>query len=132
MMEAGYIYMGMQRFKEAYDIFKGVAVLAPDSEVPIVALGGIDFCLGKFESALKWYKQALKLDPESVFAKVYLGETMFFMGKKKEAVKLLEEVSKKDRKGGAGEFARSFLDAINQGFTPDMIKDMNKAKKRKV
>jgi hypothetical protein len=54
MMEAGYIYLGMQKFKEAYEVFKGVAILAPDSDIPLVALGGVDFCVGKFQSAVKW------------------------------------------------------------------------------
>ncbi len=126
MMEAGYIYLGMQRFKESREVFKGVSILSKDSEIPLIALGGVDFCEGKFDSAVTWYKKALKIDPESVFAKVYLGEVLFFAGKKKEAIKLLEEVSGIDRKGGAGEFARAFLDAVNQGFTPEMIRGFKK------
>ena len=130
MMEAGYVYLGMQWFKEAYTIFEGVASLAPDSEIPLVALGGVDFCLGKFKNAIKWYKKALKVDPKSIFAKVYLAESLFFSGKKGEAVKMLQEVSRDDESGGAGDFARALLDAINQGFTPQMLAGMEATKER--
>ena len=121
LMEAGYIYLGMQKFKEAYQVFEGVAAMAPDSDIPLVALGGVDFCLGKFAMAIKWYKKALKIDPTSIFAKVYIGEALFFSGKKEEAIKTLEEVSREDLKGGAGDFARALLDAIKQGFTPQIL-----------
>lgn len=40
MMEAGYIYLGMQKFKEAYNVFEGVVAMAPDSDIPLIALGG--------------------------------------------------------------------------------------------
>ncbi len=121
MMEAGYVYLGMQKYKEAYNVFEGVAALAPDSDIPLVALGGVDFCVGKFANAIKWYKKALKMDPTSIFAKVYIGEALFFLGKREEAVATLEEVGREDSKGGAGEFARALLGAINQGFTPRML-----------
>lgn len=114
MMEAGYIYIGMRRFKEARDLFEGLAALAPESEVPLVALGNVDFCTGKLARAIRFYRQALDLDPASVYAKVYLGEALFFSGKREEATSLLREVSKGDR-GGAGEFARALLDAVRKG-----------------
>lgn len=121
MMEAGYVYLGMQKFKEAYQVFEGVAALAPDSDIPLVALGGVDFCVGKFSSAIKWYKKALKVDPNSIFAKVYIGESLFFSDKKDDAIAMLQEVSRDDPQGGAGDFARALLDAIEQGFTPKML-----------
>lgn len=121
MMEAGYVYLGMQKFKEAYQVFEGVASLAPDSDIPLVALGGVDFCVGKFGSAIKWYRKALKVDPNSIFAKVYIGEALFFSGEKDEAVATLQQVSNEDPGGGAGDFARALVGAINQGFTPKML-----------
>ncbi len=117
MMEAGYIYIGMRRFKEARSLFEGLIVLAPESDVPLVALGNVDFCEGKLPRALKNYKQALKIDPESFFAKIYLGEALLFDGKRDEAMALIKEVAKEDS-GGAGEFARALLDAVKAGFDP--------------
>ncbi len=117
MMEAGYVYLGMRRFKEAKALFEGLCVLAPDSDVPLVALGNVDFCENRVPQAIKSYEQALRIDPKSVFAKVYLGEALIFAGKRDEGVALLKEVAKAD-KGGAGEFATALLDALKQGFEP--------------
>lgn len=117
MMEAGYIYVGMRRFKEARELFEGIAALAPDSEIPHVALGNVDFCEGKLARAVKHYEQALKIDPKSFFAKVYMGEAYFFSGKKEKAIETLSAVARHDR-GGAGDFAKALLDAIKAGFKP--------------
>lgn len=121
MMEAGYIYLGMQRFQEAMEVFEGIALLAPESEVPVVALGSVAFCQGDFKGAIKHYEEALKLDPQSSFAKVYLGEALFFSGKRQEALKLLKEVYAEDRGGPAGDFAVALLEAIENGFTPTSL-----------
>ena len=92
MMEAGYVYLGMQRFTEARKVFEGVSVLAQDSEVPLIALGQVDFCEGKFSKAISKYKKALKMDPESVHAIAYMAEALFFDGENDEAIKLFKEV----------------------------------------
>lgn len=125
LMEAGYIYLGMQRFKEAREIFEGVAVLKPESEIPLVALAGISFCRGKLPEAVRIYKKALQINATSLYAKAYLAETYFFEGKKKEAVVLLKEVSQGEPKGPVGDFARALLDAIEKGFTPETLSQVN-------
>jgi len=121
MMEAGYILLGMQRFKDAAEVFDGLTILAPDSDVPLVALGSVEFCQGKFNQAIKKYKQALKKDPDSIYAMAYMGEALFFMGKRKEAIEQLKHVIKVDKIGRAGDFAKALLDAIKKGFDPDML-----------
>lgn len=121
MIEAGYIFLGMQRFKEAREVFEGVCVLVPDSDVPLIALGSVDFCERKFAQAQRRYKKALKINPDSIFAEAYIGEALFFMGKQAEAIKQLKDVSKKDPKGAAGDFVRALLDAIDKGYTPPML-----------
>lgn len=121
MMEAGYILLGMQKFDKAKEVFEGVTVMAPDSDVPIVALGSVEFCQGKFTQAIKRYKMALKIDPQSTYAQAYMGEALFFLGKKKEAIDALEKVGKIDAGGKAGGFALALLDAINKGFDPAML-----------
>lgn len=128
MMEAGYVYLGMQRFKESRDVFEGVASLAPDSEIPLIALGTVDFCQGKFTNAIRRYKKALKIDPSSVYATAYMGEALFFMGKKAEAVKLLKDVVTKDRDGKAADFAKALLDAIDKGYTPQALSGVDEVK----
>lgn len=128
MMEAGYVYLGMQRFKESRDVFEGVASLASDSEIPQIALGSVDFCQGKFTNAIKHYKKALKVDSMSLYALAYMGEALLFMGKKNEALKQLEEVSKADIKGRAGDFARALIDAVAKGYTPQQLSGVDEIK----
>ena len=120
MLEGGYLYLAMQRFKEAKEVFEGVCVLAPESDVPLVALGNVYFVETKFDEAIKIYKKALDLVPASAFAKAYLGETLFFHNKKTEAKSVLEEASKMDPHGKSGDFARSLLELIEKGFNPQM------------
>lgn len=134
MMEAGYILLGMQRYKEAREVFEGVLAIVPGSEAPLVAIGSVDFCQGKFAQAIKSYKQALDNDAESVYAMAYMGEALFFSGKKKEAIVALKKVSKIDLSGKAGDFARALLDAIDKGFDPDMLsghKEMKEYEEKK-
>lgn len=128
MMEAGYVYVGMQRFKEAREVFEGVAAMAPDSEIPLIAIGSVDFCQGKFTNAIRRYKKALKIEPKSAYALAYMGEALFFMGKKAEAVKHLEEVQKLEPDGKAADFARALLDAIAKGFTPQALSGVDEIK----
>lgn len=121
LMEAGYIYLGMQRFKEAQEVFEGVSAFKPESEIPLVALAGISFCQGKLKEAEKVYEKALKLNPDSLYGKAYLAETLFFDGQRGAAEQLLREVDRAEPQGPVGDFARSLLGAIENGFTPEKL-----------
>jgi len=136
MVEAGFIYLGMQHFPEAKKVFEGVVTLAPDDDIPLVALGNAEFCQGNFKKAQRHYEEALELNPKSIFAKVYMGEALFFEGKRDEAIEVLKAVKTKDAKGAAGGFATVLLNAIHDGFVPKMIKNSEKkvphATKKKV
>lgn len=119
LMEAGYLYLGMLRYKEAQEVFEGVVALAPKSDVPLVALGNV-FCVqAQFDKAIKHYQQALSVDPESAFAQAYLGEALLFKGENGKAMEALEKASQMDPQGKSGDFARSLIELINKGFTPD-------------
>jgi tetratricopeptide (TPR) repeat protein len=128
MMEAGYILLGMRRFKEAQEVMEGISVMAPDSDIPLVAIGSVDFCRGKFRTAIKHYDQALKVNPASAFAKAYRGEALFFMGKTAEARGMLEVVIREDAGGKAATFAKALLDAVDKGFTPGMLTGVDEVK----
>jgi tetratricopeptide (TPR) repeat protein len=119
MLEGGYLYLAMRRFKEAREVFEGVCALAPESDVPLVALGNVSFVETKFDEAIKTYKKAIEIMPKSAFAKAYLGEALFFNNKKTDAEEVLKEASKMDPHGKSGEFARSLLDLIRKGFNPN-------------
>lgn len=129
LMEAGYVYLGMQRYKEAKEVFEGAAVLIPNSEVPLVALGSVFFAQRKFDQAIRFYKKALKINPESPFAHSYYGETLFFRGKKQEALESLKEAVRLDPEGKSGEFALALLAAIKNGFIPPEGPPVSRAKK---
>lgn len=128
MMEAGYILLGMRRFKEAQEVMEGIAVMAPDSDIPLVAIGTVEFCQGKFRTAIKEYERALKLNPGSAYAKAYRAEALFFSGQTEVARQQLEDVTKEDAGGKAGAFAKALLDAIGKGFTPGMLTGVDEVK----
>ncbi len=118
MMEGGYIYLRMGRYEEARDVFEGISVLAPESDVPLVALGSVFFAQMKYDQAIKVYQKALKVKPDSPFARAYLGESLFFNGKKEESIKELEKASLLDPNGKSGDFARVLMSEIKKGFAP--------------
>jgi tetratricopeptide (TPR) repeat protein len=119
LMEAGYLYLGMLRYKDAQEVFEGVVALAPKSDVPLVALGNV-FCVqAQFDKAIKTYQQALSIDPQSAFAQAYLGEALLFKGEKDGAVQALTKASQMDPQGKSGDFARSLVELIHKGFAPD-------------
>ena len=118
LMETGYIYLGMGSFTEALEVFEGVSLLAPESEIPWVAIGTVYFARMQYDKALRSYQKALALKSDSSFARAYLGEALFFKGKKREALSELEKASMLDPAGTAGDFARSLRQAIKGGFSP--------------
>ena len=118
LMEGGYIYLGMGRLEQAREVFEGVACLAPESEVPLVAIGSVHFAGKKFDQAIQCYKKALVVKPDSPFVRAYLGEALFFKGKKEEAMVELKKAATLDPEGKSGGFAQALLDAIQKGFQP--------------
>ena len=118
LMECGFIYLDFGKYQQAREVFEGVAVLEPKSELPLVAMGAVFFAQYRFDQAIRVYKKALTLKPDSAFAKAYLGESLFFHGKKDEAMVELEKSSLLDPQGQAGNFARALMDAIQKGFIP--------------
>lgn len=115
LLESGYLYMEMQKFKEAEEIFSGVASLVPHSEIPLICLGNLHFSQGRYERALKFHKEALKKNPESALAQAHVGEALVFMKKKSEAKTALEKAIQMEPEGDAAAFANSLLDGIAAG-----------------
>ena len=115
LLEAGYLYMELSKFKEAQDVFTGVAALVPHSDIPHVALGNLFFSQGKFQQALKAHRDALKANPESALARAHVGEALLFLKKFEEALKELRVATEMDPEGLAADFARSLLEAHQVG-----------------
>lgn len=112
LLEAGYLYLEMQKYKEAEEIFGGVAALVPHSDVPLVCLGNLALSQGKYDRALKHHKEALKRQPDSALAEAHQGETLIFLKKKDDARAALKRALTLDPDGPAGAFAKSLLDGL--------------------
>ncbi|EKD50806.1 MAG: hypothetical protein ACD_62C00424G0006 [uncultured bacterium] len=120
MLEAGYIYLAMKKFKEAKQIFEGICELAPKHDVPLVGVANVYFAQGKYLEAIRILKNTIKGRPQSAFAWAHLGEAQLFYGKRDEALKNLQKASELEsgKDGKSGEFARSLLDLMNLGYDP--------------
>ncbi len=122
MLEAGYVYLAMRRYADARAVFEGVAVLAPTSDVPLVAMGNVYFSQCQYKRALSVYEKALHVNPRSAVARAYMGESLLFDGKKEAAVNYLEEAIALEGDGPTVPFARSLLDLIDRGFDPHALR----------
>lgn len=115
LLECGYLYMEMQKPREAEEIFAGVAALVPQSEVPLICLGNLHFSQGRFDRALKFQRDALKKNPESALAQAHAGEALVFLRKRDEGKAALEKAVALDPQGDGAVFANSLLDAMAAG-----------------
>ena len=115
LLEAGYLYMELNKFKEAAEVFMGVAALVPHSEIPHVALGNMYFSQGKFQQALKSHREGLKVNPGSALARAHVGEALIFLKKFDEALAELKAAVEMEPNSLAADFARSLLEAHQVG-----------------
>ncbi len=117
LMEAGYLYLNMERYPEAVQIFEGVSSLLPQSEIPIIAIGDSFAAQQQNEKALKYYKIAIAKSPQNAFAHALVGGTLLNLGKKDEALRCIQKAVELDLQGGNGkEYALSLLEAVNMGL----------------
>ena len=114
LLEAGNLLGQMGKFKEASDIFTGVASLIPHSDVPCVLLGNLYFSQNKLSQALKEHHRALERNPESSLAQAHIGEILLFQKKFDEGIAALNKAVEMDPKGLPAEFARGLLKAQKQ------------------
>jgi tetratricopeptide (TPR) repeat protein len=115
LLEAGYLYMEMGKPKDAEEVFSGVAALLPNSEIPLVALGNLEFSQGHFQRALKHHQDALKVKPGSALAQAHVGEALLWLKKADDGVAALKKAIELDGGGASAAFARALLDAWEQG-----------------
>lgn len=115
LLEAGYLYLEMGKPKEAEEVFAGVAALLPHSDVPLIALGNLEFSQGHFQRALKHHQEALKVKPDSALAQAHVGEALLWLKKPDDARAALEKAIAIDPSSAPAQFARALLDAHQQG-----------------
>ena len=113
MLEAGYLFIELNKHKEAEEIFAGVAALAPHSEVPHLALGNLHFAQGRFAPALKAHQLAASLNDHSAIAHALVAESLFFLKRGPEALQALEKALSLPDDGSAHEFAKALKDAYD-------------------
>lgn len=128
LLEAGYMYLAMKNFKNARQVFEGVCALVPKHDVPQVALANVYFAQHKFLESTRVLKNTIKDRPDSAFAHAYLGESQLFYGKKDEAVANLKKASELEPQGKSGDFARSLLQLIDEGYDPVKLRKAIKEK----
>ena len=116
LLEAGYLYMEFGKTREAEEVFEGVSMLIPHSEVPQMALGNLYFSQGRFNPALKAHQKAVELNPKSASARASVGEILLFLRRPDEALSQLDQAIELDPNGSAGEFAQALQDAHNLGI----------------
>ncbi|MBM4281893.1 MAG: tetratricopeptide repeat protein [Deltaproteobacteria bacterium] len=115
LLEAGYLFMEMGKPKDAEEVFAGVAALLPESDVPLVALGNLEFSQGHYQRALKHHQEALKVKPGSALAQAHVGEALLWLKKGDEGAGALKKAIAMEPGGAAAAFARALLDAWEQG-----------------
>jgi tetratricopeptide (TPR) repeat protein len=113
LMEAGYIYLNMGRYKEAKEIFEGVAEIRPDSDVPRVALGNVYHAQGKFLDAAKVHRETLRDIPKSARAHAGLAECLIFQKKTDQALEELKKVLEIEPDSDVAQYARTLIEAID-------------------
>ena len=113
LMEAGLIYRDAHRFDEAAAVFRGVRALLPQSEVPEVALGTLEFERGNLDVAVSHYENALKINAKSAYAHSHLAEAYFMRKNIAAAREHSKRAMELDKRGETGKFARSLSDLID-------------------
>ncbi|MCS6884704.1 MAG: tetratricopeptide repeat protein [Acidobacteriota bacterium] len=112
LMEAGFIYRDAGRYEEAREVFTGVSLLRPNSEVPQVAIGTTLFVEGKLDECIEIYEEALKKNPESAYAYAHLGEAFFMKKEFDRAREALIRAVELDPEGAFGKMAEAILDVL--------------------
>lgn len=112
LMESGFIYRDAGKYQEARDVFEGVSLLRPNSEIPQVAIGTILFVEGRLDESVEAYKAALIKRPESAYAYAHLGEAYFMKKEFDKARDALLRAIELDPEGAFGKMAESILEVL--------------------
>ena len=113
MLETGYILREAAKFDEAEAIFRGVAELLPDSDVPQVGLGTVFLQRGDFSMAQEICEKALETNPSSVYARLHYAEALLFDLQREKAETELQEIIGSNPDSPHSETARALLEAAD-------------------
>jgi tetratricopeptide (TPR) repeat protein len=90
LMEVGHICRYARRYREAREIFQGVAALLPAREAAYLALAAVACDERKFEEAETLCRRILTLNPRSAAAYAQLAEIDVMRGNSDAALKTLK------------------------------------------
>lgn len=110
MLESGLVLREAGRFDEAERIFLGVRELAPQSDVPLVALSSVAARRGDFDEAMRLCDEALRREPTSAFARVNRAEILLYQKKREEAETELRRIIEQTPDSPHARTAQSLLD----------------------
>lgn len=111
LMEIGYVATGAGLKPQAEAIFKGVAALRPQSEMPWIGLAVTQLNAGNPQAAQRLLREeALQRAPQSDTAKSFLGLALRQAGHNAESFALLREVADYGTDETARAMARGLLD----------------------
>lgn len=118
MMESGYVFLTTRKYKEAMEVFEGVAALTPHSEIPLIAMGNVYAAQQLYDDAVKAFRRALKTEPKSALAHAHLGEILLVQDEKEKALEALTKALELEPEGRVASFAKALLDAVEKGVLP--------------
>jgi tetratricopeptide (TPR) repeat protein len=113
ILEIGFLLREMSKFEEAATIFRGAAELVPESDVPLVGLGTVEFQQRNFAAAHEAYEKALQIKPHSLYARVHRAEAWLFENERERAEEELHEIIAADADSPHSRTAQALLDAAD-------------------
>lgn len=113
ILEIGFLLREMGKFDEAEQIFRGATELIPDSDVPYVGLGTVEFQQRNFANAHSAYNRALEIKPESIYARVHRAEAWLFEGERTRAEQELNEIIQNNPDSPHSRTASALLEAAD-------------------
>lgn len=94
MLESGLVLREAGRLDEAEKVFEGVREVAPESDVPLIALSSIAVKRNDFDRALQFCEEAMNQQSNSVFAQVNHAEILLYQKKVSDAERELTQIMK--------------------------------------
>ena len=113
VLETGLYLRDAERYDEAEEVFRGLMVLLPDSDLPRVALGTVEMMRGRLAEALVAYEEALRVCPFSSYARVHRAEALLLQRRRSEAEAELNQVILGDPASPYSRVARTLLDGAD-------------------
>ena len=115
MLESAYLWMDLGKFDHAKDLLQGAVALMPKTDVPLIALGTLEFNQGRYDKALQVFRRAQQLAPRSALPRAHCGEALLFMGKTNEAMRELKVALELEPNSDGARFAQALIDMKESG-----------------